>query len=395
MVEMALTAPFLIVMILGLVEIGFFANDYLILLDAVRSGARVAVNLDPTDWTYNDARNAERMDCDTTANLWLMIPNNNQYFLNGSPGWQPGQRKVGNTDGNPTTGRGQHLTGAGLAVNPYVEGPDGTLGFFDATACQVVSSMAPLVLNDGPIATSKDDIVVSAVSYIAMDYNKAPFDAGTLGRGPKYTNPGAPGSPSYNGYYTAVTGRWPLENRFCSAGTNGDTRDPFDFMRGDFISSWKNGKNGMSGTGLSGDVQTSPFKTWEGPTQDIGLTNLAFPANRDWRILDAGVANDNQFVRGYVFTGNHHIFDSPTCYGSEFSVQDIENRLNLADTGNNFNKSAPNSGLVIVEIFWQYHPLFFGPLFRGFNGSRSNDPVMHVWSFYPIPAVESTPTPAN
>src|SRR5689334_19624140 len=65
MVEMALTAPFLIIMVLGLVELGFFANDYLILLDAIRSASRTAVNLDPTQWPYGEAHNQNRMDCDT------------------------------------------------------------------------------------------------------------------------------------------------------------------------------------------------------------------------------------------------------------------------------------------------------------------------------------------
>src|SRR5215475_6139911 len=66
LVEMALTTPMLILMILGLVELGFFANDYLILLDAIRSASRFAVNLSPADtWNYPDAHNQNRMDCDT------------------------------------------------------------------------------------------------------------------------------------------------------------------------------------------------------------------------------------------------------------------------------------------------------------------------------------------
>lgn len=392
MVEMALTAPFLIIMILGLVEIGFFANDYLILLDAVRSGSRVAVNLDPTDWTYLDARNTERMDCDTAPNLWLMIPNNNQYFANGSPVIPPGQRKLGNTDGNPQTGRGQHLLT--LPVHPYVNTTDDTFGFYDATACQVISSMAPLVLNDADFPTSKDDIVVSAISYISMDYANPPFNSGHAGG---YSAAGGPGS--YGDYYIAVTGRWPLENRFCRTGTNSDTRDPFDYMRADYMTAWHNGWVG--GNHNASDNSSADYnpgnKTYEGPI--LPPNTLFTPANlggnRDYRILDSTTVSDDQSVRGYVFTGNHQLFGNTGCYGSEFSVQDIERRLNIDPTASNLNKSAPNSGLVIVEIFWQYHPLFFGPLFRGFNGNRLNDPVMHVWSFYPIPAAESTPTPAN
>src|SRR5215475_11401753 len=67
LVEMALTTPLLILMVLSMVEIGFFANDYLILLDAIRSASRVAVNVDATSWNYPDAHNQNRMDCDTDA----------------------------------------------------------------------------------------------------------------------------------------------------------------------------------------------------------------------------------------------------------------------------------------------------------------------------------------
>src|SRR5438105_1194088 len=78
LVEMALTAPILVVLILGLVEIGFLANDYMVLLDAVRAAGRAAVNLDPTGFpawhnASNDkdgARNQQRMDCDESPD-WM------------------------------------------------------------------------------------------------------------------------------------------------------------------------------------------------------------------------------------------------------------------------------------------------------------------------------------
>src|SRR5262245_48076241 len=65
LVEMAFTFPLLILMVLSLVEVGFLANNYLILMDAVRAAGRSAVNLDPTAWNEAFTRNQNHMDCDT------------------------------------------------------------------------------------------------------------------------------------------------------------------------------------------------------------------------------------------------------------------------------------------------------------------------------------------
>src|SRR5258706_690373 len=67
LVEMALTFPILILMILSLTEVGFLANNYLILMDIVRSAGRAAVNLDVSKWVDQDTRNFNRMDCDSPA----------------------------------------------------------------------------------------------------------------------------------------------------------------------------------------------------------------------------------------------------------------------------------------------------------------------------------------
>ncbi|MCC7447075.1 MAG: pilus assembly protein, partial [Anaerolineae bacterium] len=50
LLEMAFTFPILILMVLSLVEVGFAANNYLILMDVVRGAGRAAVNLDPVFW---------------------------------------------------------------------------------------------------------------------------------------------------------------------------------------------------------------------------------------------------------------------------------------------------------------------------------------------------------
>jgi hypothetical protein len=335
LVEMTVTFPLLILMVLSLVEVGFVANNYMVLMDVVRGAGRAAVNLNPltfptkgspTGYINGDARNWERMDCDG-------VPGEYHLFSKDSTNTDPGNKI-----------RGQHLASLGYSKT----NDDPEFGFFDEVVCQAMRSLAPLSFNDSD--TGKDDIVISAISYSLMDYS-------TIGsRGTGY----AAGPGAHGDYWVTVTGRWPLENRYC-AGTDGtgkqfgDIRDPFDYKTQDFNTAWTRGSNNGNEGAPDGSILT--------PTQ-------------------------NQSVRGFVFTG--HAKDANGCYGSEFTVQDIEQRLNIDTT---YNKDVPNGGLVIVEFFWQHHPLFLGPIFQGFTGNPVNDPVLHVWGWFPVMAVEPTPTP--
>jgi hypothetical protein len=158
-----------------------------------------------------------------------------------------------------------------------------------------------------------------------------------------------------------VTGRWPLENRYCRIGSAGDSRDPFNYKTTDVRAGWDDNDNGNEGAG-----------------DDVAVAAQ--------RILTPG---ESQGVRGYVFTGQAMGADG--CYGSAFTVQDVEARLNIV--GNTFNPKAANGAVVIIEVFWQHHPPVFGPLFQGFTGNRANDPVLHVWAWFPVPNAEPTPTP--
>jgi hypothetical protein len=254
--------------------------------------------------------------------------------------------------------------------------------------------MSPLVFNDYSATApypgdpadpdARDDIVVSAISYTRIKYaeptDPPPADAGLM----YGTGPG-----SHANSWVTVTGRWPLANRYCAhvdVGGNvvGDSRDPFDWKRKDFITSWYNGHEGndtnewvppyyvLSGTNMV-PLTTNP----SGPTGILSVKDDTGPH-----------PTDNQGVRGFIFTGTQVQADD--CYGSRFTVQDIEARLNLDPA---WNPKTPNSGLVLVEVFWQYHPLVLGPIFQGFSGNKVNDPVLWVWGFFPVPAVESTATP--
>ena len=69
LVELALTTPILFLMIVSTVEVGLLANNYLILLDAVREGARFAVSQSPLTWDdAKSTRNYYRTACYSTKN---------------------------------------------------------------------------------------------------------------------------------------------------------------------------------------------------------------------------------------------------------------------------------------------------------------------------------------
>jgi hypothetical protein len=405
LVEMTVTFPLLILMVLSLTEIGFLANNFLILMDVVRAAGRTAVTThpDPTQWDdftpgLPQSRNVNRMDCDQPEIVnGLPQPHDTDFHrlgnanvpLNPDPllydaraiGY--GSKPVNQGEQGP---RGQHFMGAsGVIPAPKYWGGAGTeaaFGFFDAVACEVTRGFAPLVFNDDSIANSKDDIVVSAVSYQLMVYDgvaNAGDPAAYNGAKPPFYTSG-PGNHSFGGkdYWITVTGRYPQANRYCVTNFGqpnqaGDVRDPFNFLQNEYNNQWhddatldKNPPGGQWGEGF--------YDT---------LTGTYSPP------LAAG---QSQGVRGFVFTGNN--LNPDGCYGSRFTVQDIEQRLNL-DTNLSLNSRIPNGGAVIVEIFWQHHPLVLGPLFEGFTGNKMDDPVLWVWGWFPLPSVEPTQTPSS
>jgi hypothetical protein len=344
MVELALTAPMLILMIIAMAEVGFAANNFLILGDVVRSAGRQAVNMEVTNWQYGQARNFQRMDCNDLTNEG---PGNNPvlYPLYGNNITVSDQRSVE---------RGGFLPG-------YSDLGEASKGFFDELACAITNGMSPLVFDDGITGattvtnpTPKDDIVISVVNYRRMSLGNT-YDLGGGGLGPELQPPNSDIS-TYGNAWVRVTGRWPLENRFCGS----DNRDPFNYKTASVRLDWGPGDDGNEGAGS--DVPPGYPK----------------------------IETASQGVRGYVFTGRAYNA-SENCYGSAFTVQEVEKRLNLS--GGTFNPTAANGGIVIIEVFWQHHPPVFGPLFQGFTGNRADDPVLHVWAWFPVPNAEPTPTP--
>lgn len=417
LVELALTAPIMVFMIMALTEVGFAANNYLVLMDLVREAGRRGANLNVAQWDEDDTRNFERMDCDT----------------------KPGYYDIGTLTGGRRVPRGLNFNLNNVAYGykgyPYDAAANAaleskTFGFYDGIICQALLSMSPLSFEtaqawggvNGDIAPTKDygtalgnpppdyqsinaiefsrnDIVVSAISYAKMDFRDRDAAGNPIGVGTIMPNPTPinrllkPTSVSINPDYSklpatrvkvVVTGRFPRVNRFCGKlnGSTwvGDERDPFNYKRSEVYSLWSS--------------TTMP------DVDEVGYNPnplLATP------LLDERLGSQN--IRGFIFTGGS-VNDTPTddgCYGSKFTVQRLENMLNTQFSDDAIAAKTPNGGMVIVEMFWQHHPFFIGPFLRLigsdkplWEGSTTDpryDPVLYVYALFPTGGAEPTATP--
>jgi hypothetical protein len=285
LVELTLTLPILLVMLLGLTEIGWYADHYLTLLDVVREAGRFGSTKDPMQWPDGDEKHYQRMDCEELETNYDKKPFEN----NTSP------------------------PGPDLSAWGYTPGQDRTMGYYDGVACSVIGNMAPLEFND-----QTDDIVVSVFSFFVLNR----------------------GTPSAQ---VRIYGRYPARANECQ---NDDQYDPFD---------WNH--DGLGGS-----------------------------ANEDPGLFDSGWDN----VRGYVFRGNHQMdYGAPVkCLGSEFSTADVQNMLDFQGDADRARKidRVRNSGLILVEVFWDHHQLFGLPWFN--FGPLENAQTIHVWAFFPVSAAE-------
>ena len=98
LVELTLTLPLLLIMLLGLTEIGWYANNYMTLLDVVREAGRFGSVRDPMLWLSGEELNYERLDCDEISGNFGQQDNETNPIPRGPSSAYP-------TNGNPTNGR--------------------------------------------------------------------------------------------------------------------------------------------------------------------------------------------------------------------------------------------------------------------------------------------------
>lgn len=156
LVELTLTLPILLVMLMGLTEIGWYANNYLTLLDVVREAGRFGATLDPTGWPDGEELKYHRMDCEDL---------------------------ITNFDKRPFE---EQLTwpGPDLSAWGYIPGDDERpIGFYDGVACSVIGNMEPLEFND-----LTDDIAVSVFQFVVLKRGLPDAEVRIVGRLPARAN---------------------------------------------------------------------------------------------------------------------------------------------------------------------------------------------------------------
>lgn len=373
-VELAFMMPVLIIMITGLAEVGWFTNNYLILLEVTRVGARFGTTLsgesDPLAWeSKNETANAS------------VAPNDPSQLLNPVLG---------------ADGRIDYRTCTSQALQEYP-------GFYHEVLCLMLRSMEPLEINvEDPADVNQDDIVISifSVNLIPGDRTNLPepwaSDPASQAWAPSLSTterdnlnniarpfkiatnppdilmnnaplfPGEPTDGTGTGWADAaqivVTGRYPANANECAR----DYRDPFNFYQ--YTSA------------NADDIEFD--ETRDNIVRDREGTRAI--------LLDPGVENQ----RGFAYTGKWTVRDEPGgCVGSSWNLREIEAMINLRTRMANVETMAqlpPSQAFVLTEIFWQHQLLInlpvFSPMFDILGGE--NGSYIEVWAAFPIPSAE-------
>jgi hypothetical protein len=456
MLELALITPLLATLVAGAVEVGWYTNHWLTLLEVTRVGARFGTSLtdslSPLEW-IDDAS---------------VFPAIQTEFMEG-------------TVDDESYKRAENARACASS------------GFYSAISCLTQSSLEPLVLAIDLIdpldasedesgeadPVSHDDIVVSVFSIQtvnnAEENGREDNNEGVVNGRPRYyewDTSGAEIEPnvsattalykiSYDlnqfadhrnyppGLQNIVIGRYPSTANECTHKGTYKSRETDGF--GGFV--YPNDLTLLAATDPG--FETDPFDYLSNDNSDItGISTYRLWAGEDYplELTDASGGSladtGNEFQRGYSFTGQHRIDDPNVfCYGSEFSIADVETLVNmpgfiqpdiLHPPYNPYNYALGSSqyqewlvsdeyhawhnsdayhdwldipagkqwvddevygtqderaffrsqGMTLVEVFWEHDMLlnfgFFRPLKEAYG---DGDIVIALWSAFPLPSV--------
>lgn len=357
LVELTFITPILLIMFVGLIEIGWFAQNYLNLIEAAKVGARrgpfMNGEFSPQQW-FEPASLAPISQLDFTL----------------SPG-------------DPTYAIDPRITYRGLASGPQSceDILPNEFGFFNTIACTVVDAMDPLRIRT---TNRKDDIVISAFSVqyvnIGSDINPAlsKFNSAT-----EYE----PGSQ------LVVVGRWPSTANECY---QWGERDPFDWIENGRVD-WEYVPNPRD----PGNAEVRIRVNYE-----LGVWNETAEPKRYDGWLDTG---DEKAV-GFSWTGQRRVETSAglqlDCWGSGWRMEDVQRLVNLphfipdGSPNEEIRRShLPSTGIVLVEVFWQHSfllqdfPLLmstWSPVYHVLGGGDPNSTrdVIYAWAAFPVPSAE-------
>lgn len=351
-VEMVIVLPILLILIFGMIEIGWFAQNYLNLLEAAKVGARrgpfLTTENSPLYWDEGESASGPRS--------WApYLPGSLGIFDETEPE------------------KDRRWISRGLdPINGCSGIPEEEFGFYNIISCTVRDALDPLTIRDNDF----DDIVISAFAVqrvrVGTDINPnaSPFNS----------------TETYDtGSQVVVVGRYPVpanECAFTGALPTVTERDPFDWI-----------VNGA----LDWNFVPNP-----GGGPDIPLLyELGYYDDDTASVLGYADAIDER-QRGWMLMGQREIEDGDGnktgCYGSAWSTERVQETINIRDFLQNEDERLflPSQGLVLVEVYWRHEMIFdsmpYSPLVRLWGGDAS-DPddtrgVIQVWAFFPAPSVE-------
>lgn len=359
-VELALITPILIVLLAGLVEVGWFANNYLTLMDITRSGARRGATLQGDLSVINFAASYRL----STPMLTTALPADFQT------------RQIGTTPYNTEPTFPYSVTAQQAARSRFRQCNDGgERAFYNEIACLMLTSFAPLIFD---ATNGVDDIIISGFGLQVVDPSQNTDPATTppwLG-----SDRPIPGDVPQ----VVVVSRFPSGNNECDVIADGtdnpvltplEPRDPFDFNQNNQVDYTTNYIGGVPGGGLSTIVNDDFTEVWG---------NVLDGTNAVWGYDPAGLTLETREKQvGFTWTGNHRI-EGTYCIGSEWRTQEIEQMFNL----NNFIQISgersllPSQGLVLVEMYWQHKLLLNLPFFSILEDQAQ----VNVWAAFPMTA---------
>lgn len=390
MIELAFITPLLIIMVVGIVEIGWYAQNYLNLIEAAKVGARRGPFLNaenaPQEWpfsvTNNNGPSVAPFVIDPT------LPTINSVLAD-------------TIRQKPEEYPEHFLRYAYRDCEADIQ----FFGFFNIIACTVLNALEPLELKIGQrcyyyalnrevdldLVQCMDDIVVSVFALQRVN-NGATADADiNLNSPPNGATHNGPAYPP--GHQVIVVGRYPSDANECATnvGVNLDGRDPFDYIT-----------NGTT------DVWLAPNPIPNQPDVPILLElwrnySVDEPANRI-PFIDNRVAETQ---RGFAWTGQNVVRNTQglKCHGSEWGIADVERLMNLPNFIERNTQAElqwlPSQAVVLVEVFWQHELLLFpattttagrrtrGAAFSSIYGIFSADPrneIIRTWAFFPVPS---------
>ncbi|NUQ02679.1 MAG: pilus assembly protein [Anaerolineae bacterium] len=356
MVELALVTPLLIILLAGLVEIGWFANNYLSILDVTRAGARRGTALVDQQSPIADAWFREfsfvpwsKLDAPyqmayTAAEdaLLLEIPPKSKDTYRERYRWNAVDAAAG-TGACDTT-----------SVDRL---------FYNEVICTMLISLEPLSLDED---NDIDDIIVTGYAVENVDPRTfsgwLPVDRPVAGDVPQLV----------------VVGRYPAETNECDVAETSpgvyavvprESRDPFDF----------NDNNQWDQREATLVLDSSNDFTEHGDPGDFDAP--------------AGTVAAAEKQVGFSLFGNHKIPDT-ACVGSEWTMRRIEDLVNLPNyeiLDNDARTMIPGQGISLVEMYWEHEMLLKIPVLSPVFTAVGNDEgkmIIYVWAAFPLPAVE-------